>query len=548
MSAINGYQYQNIPSSEQQNDSVNNNIPDQHGGSYARIDPSPEVMQQQQQQQQYGPGQGEGNHNTQYQQQYTHASASASYRMPSYQDYIQNMNSYDTNETRTGFENYGFCNDNAGSGFMDWSYYRRQSKMNRLFLIIAVGIFILFLISHPTAQSNDSSMDAESKDDQTQKLKGVAGDEPSLPAAPSVETTSNNNNQATSHVASTKNSNNDHDASHDQNTSLQNLNISYLLAYPMSGSTFTMLLVSITTNTTLGTNYDYNAFKNDNGRPILIFSTSQDSPTDETGINGSPFWFESLASTNKPLKNVLTFSQCGGYCMYPCTPENYILTEATFDESCRTVIEQSQKQGFINASITPKSKVTKVVHLIRDPFSNVVSRFHAYLRDKAAKHELSMMYPNTMEGFRSWCNDMDNDAYLLRLEMEYPLISIEAKEWMRSIPCHSEFYKYISWHNHVVEMVWNEEYPYFQIYYEDFSTKDGEQEQAAKVAEFLEEPLVSNNYTLPEFLVVRMYSDFFTETERHNIEKFIRVLAYKKVMVMLERYFNVSAVGNEDEQ
>jgi len=539
----NGYQYQNIPSSEQPHDSsvdtsTNSNIhssssiPADHGASYA-IDTQ-------------GPAGRESNINSNnYQQQYTHESSS--YRMPSYQDYVQNLHPYYTNQHRTDLEgNYGSSSD----GFMDWSYYRRQSKVNRIILITATVLFVLFLLSHPAAQSHDSSTtnsgssrghstssssSSSSSSTATQKQKGVAGDEPSLPAVPPNAVTSNDNHQVSSHTDVTNaNANTD-----DEHTSVQNLNITYLLAYPMSGSTFTMFLVTIATNTTLGTNYDFNAFTNDGGHHIPIFFTSQDSRTDATATIGSPFWFETFSSTNRPLKNVLTYSQCAGYCMYPCTPNNYILTADTFDESCRTVMEQGQQQGVIYESITPKSKVTKVVHLIRDPFSNVVSRFHADLRIKAANHELSKMHPNTMEGFHSWCRDMDNDANLVTLEMESPLISLEVKELMQSIPCHGEFYKYISWHNHVVEMVWNEEYPYLQIYYEDFTTKDMEQKQAIKIAEFLEEPLVSNNYSLPDYLVVRSYSDFFKELERQNIEKFIRALAYKKVMVMLERYFDV---------
>lgn len=420
--------------------------------------------------------------------------------------------------------------------------------MNRIFLFVAAGLFLLFLISHPAAQSSTAT---ESNGDRTQKLKGVAGDEPSLPpVGPSV--VPSNDNAASSHAVTNHINTAGDDAPDDQNdatTLLSNLNISYLLAYPMSGSTFTMYLVSITTNTTLGTNYDYNAFLNESRHPIPILSTSQDTRTDGTIMIGSPFWYETYPSTNKPIHNVLTLSQCGGYCMYPCTPDNYILTESIFEETCRTVIEQSQPPGTIYASITPKSKVTKVVHLIRDPFSNVVSRFHDYLRDKAAKHELSMMYPNTVEGFRSWCNEMDKDENLIRLELESPLISLQVKEWMKSVPCHGEFYKYVSWHNHVVEMVWNEEYPYLQIYYEDFSTSEKQHEVAVKVAEFMEEPVVSNNYSLPEFLVIRLYSDFFTESERQNIEKFIRMVAYKKVMVMLERYFSAtSAVAMNGEQ
>jgi len=227
--------------------------------------------------------------------------------------------------------------------------------------------------------------------------------------------------------------------------------------------------------------------------------------------------------------------------MHPCTPASYIQTEASFEEACRTIIDRDV-HGTYETSITPKADISKVIHLIRDPFSNIVSRFHSYLFEKNAKHaahELPNLSPSNRnaEGFKVWCRAIDTDATLSELEQESTLIPREIKELMEQVPCHSEFYKYVSWHNHVVEMAWNEDYPSLNVFYEDYATETEQRQQAIKMSEFLDEPIVDIDKVLSESLVVRSYRDHYTVNERLNAEKLVKALSLRNTWILLERYF-----------
>ena len=111
---------------------------------------------------------------------------------------------------------------------------------------------------------------------------------------------------------------------------------------------------------------------------------------------------------------------------------------------------------------------------------------------------------------------------------------------MKDVPCHSKFYKYAAWHNHVVELGWNENYDSLVVYFEDYNTPDGEREQAARLANFTNVNLVDATLvpTILTRLKVRMYDQtYYTEDERESIEKFVRTLAFPRTMQLLERYF-----------
>ena len=111
--------------------------------------------------------------------------------------------------------------------------------------------------------------------------------------------------------------------------------------------------------------------------------------------------------------------------------------------------------------------------------SNVVSRFHQFVTmnpswlqqqpeaNKNSNEGGNRGARNSQENFRKWCTEMDTNALLSEEEQSSPLFSHELKLKMKSIPCHSEFIKYISWHNHVVQMSWSKGYDMIQVYFDD---------------------------------------------------------------------------------
>lgn len=313
------------------------------------------------------------------------------------------------------------------------------------------------------------------------------------------------------------------------NSGQQHLKIAYLLAFPRSGTSYSMRLVGETTNTSLALNYG-NLAVMENNEPVPVFQT-MDSSGQPFAEYASPFYWFINSSTHTPQNYILTLTHCGGGCMYPCLPMQYIKTQSTFEEDCRLVIKDETPitvENFLQ-SLTPRSAVGKLVHLIRDPFSNIVSRFWAYrLNDNK--------YTDDVSGFQNYCSDMDSNIELSLLESSTNLISEEIKLLLKKVPCHAEFYKYIDWHNHAVEMAWNSEYPTMNLYYEDFNSPQARSQQALAIANFLETSIVDMS-KVPEGLFIRNYRNYFSQAQQDAIESLTRTMAFTKTMTLLERYF-----------
>eukprot|EP00558_Chaetoceros_sp_UNC1202_P010357 CAMPEP_0197247092 /NCGR_PEP_ID=MMETSP1429-20130617/26094_1 /TAXON_ID=49237 /ORGANISM="Chaetoceros sp., Strain UNC1202" /LENGTH=260 /DNA_ID=CAMNT_0042707911 /DNA_START=1 /DNA_END=786 /DNA_ORIENTATION=- len=243
---------------------------------------------------------------------------------------------------------------------------------------------------------------------------------------------------------------------------------------------------------------------------------------------GSPLWMKAyFKETALPEHLVLTESQCSGFCLPPCIPEEYIETDASFEESCRDV-----DTGTVGLP-TPKSEVKKIVHLIRDPFSNVVSRFHEYREQTKYKSRKSNFHGDDRTGFHNWCK---MDEQTMKDVEASPLIANQVKLLMKDVPCASEFFKYIAWHNHVVEMIWNEDYESMEIYYEEYDSEVLRKALVKQLAAFMNYAVVDND-TFPSFISVNSYTGYFTKEEKKSVEKLVKGLALTRTARLLDRYF-----------
>ena len=100
---------------------------------------------------------------------------------------------------------------------------------------------------------------------------------------------------------------------------------------------------------------------------------------------------------------ILTKTHCGGTC-FGCPPQKYLQTQQQFQNSCLS--GDYRKDGTTERTNYDPSIVSKAMHLIRDPFDNIVSRFH--LKRNAMTHAGDMewlaKYSNSREGFRDFCD------------------------------------------------------------------------------------------------------------------------------------------------
>eukprot|EP00554_Chaetoceros_debilis_P002331 CAMPEP_0194083176 /NCGR_PEP_ID=MMETSP0149-20130528/8490_1 /TAXON_ID=122233 /ORGANISM="Chaetoceros debilis, Strain MM31A-1" /LENGTH=636 /DNA_ID=CAMNT_0038765517 /DNA_START=67 /DNA_END=1977 /DNA_ORIENTATION=+ len=559
-----------------------------------------QVNQQQVNQQQVNQQQQQVQHQQQQQQfqnppnqAFNGSAGRVQYNMPTYHQYSNGNGSGNPNSNIYGGSGMGGqgmppmgsmpSTFNAGGnygpniGSAAWSQYMQQSKRNRILVTVLVTIFVLYLFSPGSgsgsgsanpynsaaasaganAGANHLSLETVAKNEDAvtnyQHSSGIPGD--GLKPTTSASSTTTNVPDADMEMAGDG-----------ALTLSESPRFAYLLTYPMSGTSYSMYLASKSTHKAIGTNYAIYGQQGDNGyampilKSALLPSTSTSSepasssygkqkqvtvkPTDS---NGSPYWWRfTYSKMDKPDPSsdiILVNTHCSGHCMYPCAPEEFTIAPEPFEETCRLVIGAPPTY---HVSLTPQADVAKIIHLLRDPYSNVVSRFHSWRREATAAHiDKSRIHADTMDGFHAWCKDMDKNELMDALEILSPQITVGVKEIMLDVPCHSEFFKYVSWHNNVVAMEWMDSVNGMHVYYEDYADASKQKKIATDMAEFLGTPLSSSESdaasTLPDFLKVRMYGDWFTAKDKENVEKFVRTLAIKPAMPLLERYFGSNA-------
>jgi hypothetical protein len=165
------------------------------------------------------------------------------------------------------------------------------------------------------------------------------------------------------------------------------LKIAWLMSFPNSGTSYTSKLIRHISQTSTGSNYGTENL-GPRGDSIPVF------PDQPEG----PFWVDPTMHLefDDPTEYVLTKTHCGGRCER-CPPRKYVETTYSFRHRClagKWVAHDNGKNTVVYGSYPP-DRVTKAIHLIRDPFDNVVSRFHLERSIKGLDH-----YPSTREGFR----------------------------------------------------------------------------------------------------------------------------------------------------
>ena len=198
------------------------------------------------------------------------------------------------------------------------------------------------------------------------------------------------------------------------NNNAQQQPIAWLMTFPNSGTTYTSLLVATVTGTYTATNYGQE--KAVQGVPTeneILRRKSHSIMTDNPIPSWSVYSSEAIMPPTKGY--ILTKTHCGGYCFDCVAGRGAKDTQdaQSFFKACgrgQHVIQNTTSGEFraING-YTPREKIGRIVHILRDPFDNVVARFH-YHRNKMKEQTIGSepwleKYPNTRQGFRSYCTD-----------------------------------------------------------------------------------------------------------------------------------------------
>jgi hypothetical protein len=422
--------------------------------------------------------------------------------------------------------------------------------------------------------------------------------------------------------------------------------IALLLTYPSSGASFLIHLFQTLTDTNTASMIGsyYTSYQVDTSPPTTT-NTKTVLPTSyqeiyippisiySTNHTLGPFWVmdpypsSTHPSSHSNTQSILTETHCSGTCAEsPCLPSDYIQSIYSFEQACRTLFIKTppppvgknirttrrrylqgggaSTQSSSGSSIlgvdmqrigtVDPSLVTRAIHLIRDPWSNIVSRFHASRRvhfissspelntspstatsiqggnsntnttttNTTVNGSLSIVdpwlanHPDTMEGLHNWCQDMmntdgpflDNNSYNDTLwSLYFPSSWDTISSLMQSVSCSYEIFKYVMWHNHAEEMsAMYFDSPSHVVYFEDLQDSQDRIQIIHDMTTFLNMTTSSKSSTTKgggiregDFFMDRVwYGDkYFSEDERKNMELLIQKLAFPKTLGLLKRYF-----------
>lgn len=250
----------------------------------------------------------------------------------------------------------------------------------------------------------------------------------------------------------------------------------WLLSFPNSGTTYTLHLIQDITNTSTATNY---------GKEQIGTTTSI--PINPNEPNGPYYRYAERRAPHSTTTKESNHTKNTPYVLTKshCEPNQVIIAKEEFAASCSSGDRQVNRK--VQHHITydyRKVKVRKIIHLIRNPFDNMVARMH-YEKKKWMKYSTKKdkkklkLFTNSIKGFGLWCMYKDKKAeehhvlnYILQKfqsnqqqndDISRNISSEETRKNFTSwndmydqngtIPfCVTEFYRYLQWHNHVVEL------------------------------------------------------------------------------------------------
>jgi len=228
---------------------------------------------------------------------------------------------------------------------------------------------------------------------------------------------------------------------------------------------------------------------------------------------------------------ILSKSHCGGYCFSDCPPNWFKLTPQKFLNECTTGARFDQKEdGTSERTWThyDPSIVKKVVHLFRDPFDNIISRFNHECKLNMRKPGTVKWindYNNDVVGFNNWCKDSDER------HKESAWFDATVLEAFKGVPCHGEFFRYAQWHNNAFITAHFLGIPTHVVHYRDFH--DDAKFTLHGILQFLEQP--KKNSRVPPFSL-KTYKSFYSPDDKMRISSLIKILAIPETWEHLKRY------------
>jgi hypothetical protein len=285
----------------------------------------------------------------------------------------------------------------------------------------------------------------------------------------------------------------------------------WIMAYPNSGTTYTLALMEQVTESSMATNY-----MGDVLQPVPHVPLYQDQPQ-------GPFW---RGPSVKPLPetSVLVKTHCAGYKESPA--EVYDMSLSQYVRGCGRTTILNHKSKNIDGWYDPYG-VRKAIHVIRSPFDNLIARFNNYLfkQVRRGKHP----YEKNREGFRAFCHTRDSNFDKKYQKSKMPS---SVKNLAKRTICHDNVIAYVLWHNRAFEAIDRLQLNTIQIRYEDYEDKFNT--TLPKILNFLDLPKTGPPL---EFYSGHHYDDYYTQEDRENAMALAKQLASERTWEVIRQYF-----------
>ena len=141
------------------------------------------------------------------------------------------------------------------------------------------------------------------------------------------------------------------------------------------------------------------------------------------------------------------------------------------------------------------------------------------------------VFQSNKDGFQKWCKFVHSTTFDATFESD--LLDDTTKELFSVVPCASDFYRYVQWHNLAIEVAGKRlGLPIHTIFYEDYNYRYNE--TVDNLLDFLELKAVS---TPPPFIKGKEYQDYFSEEEQYDVGRLVKHLATNETWALLKHYF-----------
>jgi hypothetical protein len=218
-------------------------------------------------------------------------------------------------------------------------------------------------------------------------------------------------------------------------------------------------------------------------------------------------------------------------------------TASQFEQACRTGNRRVNGVRQDKVTYTLDGKLLAgAIHLVRNPFDNVVARLHYSQKSwnsssdesDQKKHDL---FTRDKEGFELWCSYQDHIS--AKRQRKHGIFDSELwKELLEPLPCHAEFYRYLHWHNMAFSVL--EHYQYFSanfriytLFYENYTQHFTD--VTNELLNFLQ--FEDKRAEPPDFFPGKTYPDYFEPEHVELVSRLAQAVLKPEAYALLQHYF-----------